>query len=215
MRRQRIQPKTLRRIPIPDDLRAALEETHALIVEAEDDPDIHLAYSDAIQSGPLCGGRIGTAARPYLLTYYARSGDRWELAFSSLEISDVADGHTQDLRLYCCVAEDCDSKFSLVDQACSRCDYIEDSRFGTFKGPEAEARLREAGLSPEAPLTREGIVAALGEPTEVGGDIHWSGSYVWPWVKFHFPDRQLRVEFDKHGHVRDVTLLEPDWEPGR
>ena len=77
-------PKDRRKVPIPAELRDSLHEVFELIQQAKSDPDIRLDYDDAIQVGAVCGGRIGTKPRPYVLTYYPE-GDgergRWFLTW--------------------------------------------------------------------------------------------------------------------------------------
>ena len=185
------------------------------MVRPDDDPDIALDFDDAIQVAAICGGRVGNVPRPYELTYYASSGDRWELALSALEIADIADGHMGALVLHCCSDESCDAKFATPDGTCSRCDYFEDSRFGSFVGSEAAARLRDAGVPESAALTREGITLSLGEPDATGGGTPLSEKrYVPPWIKYRLEDRQLHIAFDEEGIVQKVTVMEKDWRPG-
>ena len=69
MLRAQPKPKDRRKVPIPVELRAALREVFELIQEAKYDPDIVLDFDDAIQVGPVCGGRYGKKPRPYVLTY--------------------------------------------------------------------------------------------------------------------------------------------------
>ncbi len=68
MRRLQPRPKECLRVPVPDELRAALREVFKLIEEAKTDRDIELGFDDAIQVGPVCGGRVGKRPRPYVLT---------------------------------------------------------------------------------------------------------------------------------------------------
>lgn len=200
---------------MPEELREALREVDRLIAEAENDPDTALDFDDAIQATAVCGGRIGQEPRPFQLTYYAASGDRWELALSALEIVDIADGHTREMLLYCCVDPACDSKFSRPGSSCMRCDFVEDARYGTFTGPDAIARLRAEALPEPSEPTRGAIISALGEPDETGGGTYFRESiYVWPWIKYHLEDAQLRVAFDDEGNVKEVSVLEKDWRPG-
>ena len=59
------------------------------------------------------------------------------------------------------------------------------------------------------------MIALLGEPTQVGGGQKSPASgYTHPWIKYHRPDCQLHFEFQKKV-IQRVTVLPPDWEPGK
>lgn len=219
---QRPQPKEKerRRVEIPIDLRAALQEAHFLIAESKHDPDVRVDYDDAIQCGCLIGGRIGTGKRPFEFTYYpereSKTRGRWHLALHPLEIEDIADGWMTELTLYCCRTPDCGHKSNDPEDLCD-CDYVEDPYFGNIKLPDIHEALRRIGL-PEIThsSTRTEIVEVLGEPQEVGGgEKHPMLGYVWPWIKYFRTDCQIRFEFNRSGALRMLSIMEPDWEPGK
>lgn len=220
MLRPQRKEKERRRVEIPLDLRDALREAHSLIAESKRDPDVRVDYDDAIQYNCLIGGRIGTRKRPFEFTYYP-DGDRktkarWRLALHPLEIEDIADGCMTELTLYCCRTPDCGHKSNDPDDLCD-CDYVEDPYFGNIKLSDADEALRRIGLPQiTQSSTRADIVQALGEPEEVGGgEKHPSFGYIWPWIKYFRTDCQIRFEFQKSGRLRMLSIMEPDWEPGK
>lgn len=220
MLRREPKEKERRRVEIPVDLRDALREALILIAESKRDPDVRVDYDDAIQCGCLIGGRTGTRKRPFEFTYYP-DGDRqtrarWHLVLHPLEIEDIADGYMTELTLYCCRTPDCGHKSNDPEHLCG-CDYVEDPYFGNVKPADTDEAIRRIRLPQITPSsTRTEIVEILGEPQEVGGDEkHPSHGYVWPWIKYHRADCQLRFEFQKSGALRMLSILEPDWEPGK
>jgi hypothetical protein len=89
-------------------------------------------------------------------------------------------------------------------------------RFGIYGFPVAAEVLREIGVENiTVASTREQVIQLLGNPDESGGDnkVPVLG-YIDPWIKYKRPDCQLRFAFEKGKGVKQVTLLEPDWEPG-
>jgi hypothetical protein len=221
LRRLQPKPKDRRKVPIPAELRDSLHEVFELIQQAKSDPDIRLDYDDAIQVGAVCGGRIGTKPRPYVLTYYPE-GDvergRWFLTLDRTEIEDIGDGQMAETALYCCNSPECRCKFSEADGHCFFCDYVDDPSYGNFAFPEAETRLAQRGVvGLSETSTRDDVIAVLGPPDESGGGMkHPRGGYTWPWIKYRRPDCHLRFEFNKTGvRIRSITIMEKDWEPGK
>jgi hypothetical protein len=208
-------------VPIPAELRESVREVFELIKRAKNDPDIVLDYGDAIQVGVVCGGRYGKKPRPYVLTFYPEcDGDRgrWYLTLHRTEIEDIGDGRMTEIALYCCTSSDCRCKFREADDHCFYCDYADDPNYGTFVFPEAEVKLAQRGMSGVSESSsRDSVIAILGPPDASGGDIkHPSLGYIWPWVSYRRADCRLRFEFDKEGNrIRNVTVMEKDWEPGK
>jgi hypothetical protein len=208
-------------VPIPAELRNSLREVFALIQQAKNDPDIRLDYDDAIQVGAVCGGRYGKKPRPYVLTYYPegdRERGRWFLTFDRTEIEVIGDGRMAAITLYCCTSRECRCKFGEADHHCSYCDYADDQNYGTFAFPEAESKLALLGVSGVTrDSSRDNVVAILGPSDASGGGVkHAPLGYIWPWISYRRPDCQLRFEFDKgRERIRNVTVMEKDWEPGK
>ena len=218
MLRRQPREKESRRISIPDDLRASLAEVNSLIKQSKRDPDVRIDYDDAIQLENLVGGRVGEPKRPYEFTYNS-GGDknaRWHLALHPLEIEDISDGHMTEMTLYCCKSADCGRKSNDPEFLCD-CDYVDDPYSGNIEFPAAEEALRRLGVAGiSAQSTRENVVEVLGEPTFMGGGLKDSTfGYISPWIKYHREDCQLRFEFGKDGRIRLVSILEPNWEPGK
>jgi len=89
-------------------------------------------------------------------------------------------------------------------------------RFGNYGFPAAATVLREIGIENiTAASTREQVIDLLGAPAEAGGDnkVPVLG-YIDPWIKYMRPDCQIHFSFENGKGVKQVTLLEPDWEPG-
>jgi len=220
MLRPQPKEKERRRVEIPADLRDALREAHFLIAESKHDPDVRVDYDDAIQCGCLIGGSVGTRQRPFEFTYYAdgfrQSKALWHLALNPLEIEDICDGHMTELTLFCCRTPDCGHKSNDPEDRCD-CDYVEDPYFGNIKPCDTEEALRRIGLPQiTQSSTRGDIVQVLGEPPEFGGgEKHPAFGYVWPWIKYSRTDCQVRFEFQKSGALRMLSIMEPDWEPGK
>ena len=64
--------------------------------------------------------------------------------------------------------------------------------------------------------TRDDVIAILGKPTEAGGNVKLPTiGYVSPWIKYQRDDCQIRFEFGRNGKLTMVSLLEPNWQPGR
>ena len=211
-------PKERRKVPIPTELAEAMREVHWRIEEAKRDPDISIDYDDAIQVGSLCGGRCGKKPRPYefrYVPYGKREIGRWQLDLAQCEIEDIADGVMTEITMYCCTTPNCGEMFNLADGHCD-CDYVKDPDFGTFEFPEAMDKLRQRGVVGigEDP-TRDDVVAKLGAPQETGGDATHSFGYIWPWIVYLRDDCQLRFEFDKQQHLRNITVNKKDWAPGK
>jgi hypothetical protein len=212
-------PKQRRKVPIPAELRESLHEVFELVQRSKCDPDIVLDYDDAIQVGRVCGGRYGKKPRPFVLTYYPEGDSEqglWFLTLHRTEIEDMGDGRIAEVTLYCCASPECRCKFREPDEHCFYCDYVNDPDYGTFVFPEAESKLAQrgvTGLSGES--TRADVVAALGPPDATGGGSKQPPlGYIWPWIAYRRADCQLRFEFGK-GRVRNVTVMEKDWEPGK
>jgi hypothetical protein len=219
MLRLQPKPKGRRKVPIPAELRDAMRQVLDLIDQARREPDIHLDYGDAIQIGPLCGGRYQKKPGRYELNHHPQ-GDRakgwWRLDVHRCDIEDIAECRLAEITMYCCTAPDCGAMFNRADGHC-RCDYIKDPDYGTFDFPEAAEKLKQRGVaSVTATSTREDVVAALGPPDKAGGDITDQVlGYIWPWIRYHRDDCQLRFEFDGEQRIRNITVLEKDWEPGK
>jgi hypothetical protein len=217
----RLQPKAKDRqkTRVPDDLRNAMQEVHSLVEEARRDSDVNIDFDDAIQIGPICGGRYKKKPSQFEFRYRP-DGDRqkgtWYLDFHKVDIEDIADGRQTEVMLYCCTTPGCNSKFSKADGHCD-CDYVKDPDFGTFEFPEAASKLSQRGVTGIAQGTnREQVYAILGIPGNSGGDSHDSIlGYIWPWIKYHRDDCQLRFEFDNDDRIRNITILERDWVPGK
>lgn len=217
MLRAQPRPKLRQATPVPDELRESLREALDLIHESFRDPDVRVDYGDAIQSPRLCGGRVGTEKRPYEFTYDCSADrSRWRLAFHPLEIEDIVDGHTTQITLHCCTSAGCGHKSNDPEFLCD-CDYVEDPLFNRFEFPAAIEVLHRLGIDGlTAASTREDVIALLGEPTRTGGgQKHTAIGYIHPWIKYQRPDCQLRFEFHKSTGIRLVTVLPPDWEPGK
>ncbi len=137
MRTQKPQPKDKNKVPIPDELRESMREAYELIEEADRDPDIPIDFGDAIQVGAICGGRIGSARRPFVFTYYP-DGDtrhgRWFLTLHATEIEDIADGVMTEITMHCCTSSDCRSKFREETDTCFFCDYENDTETAMNNG---------------------------------------------------------------------------------
>jgi hypothetical protein len=127
MRRYRPKQKKLRSVKIPAELSKALGKAFELIEDA-DEPH-RFDYDDAIQVGPICGGRTGAKSRPYEFTYFP-TGDttrgRWYLRLTESEIEDIGDGRISKLPMHCCTSKNCRTKFSKKGSRCDFCDYFED-----------------------------------------------------------------------------------------
>ncbi len=207
------------KIAIPDELRDAIREAYFLIGESIRDPDVRLDYGDAIQCGCLIGGRVGSKKRPFEFTYYPAtdrsSKSRCHLSLHPLEIEDIVDGCMTELILYCCRSPECGHRSTDPDRRCS-CEYVEDPYSGNIKLTDADEALRRIGL-PEITqdASRDEIVQQLGEPQETGGgEKHATFGYIWPWIKYHRVDYQLRFQFQKSGRLRGISILDPNWKPG-
>jgi hypothetical protein len=89
-------------------------------------------------------------------------------------------------------------------------------RFGTKSFPAALEILREIGVEKiVADSTKEQVIQILGTPGEAGGDTDSPVlGYIDLWIKYMRADCQLRISFEKGKGIKQVTLLEPDWEPG-
>ncbi len=162
----RLQPKAKdrRKVPIPVNLRDAMGEVLRLIKEAKRDPDVVvLDFDDAIQVGPLCGGRYQKKPSRYELRY--RPDDRcdrgcWELDLDNQDIEDIASGWLSEITLHCCASPGCGHKFSKADGHCD-CDHVQDPDFGTFEFPEAQEKLQHRGIAGiSQSSTREDVLAA-------------------------------------------------------
>jgi hypothetical protein len=207
------------RVPVSEELRRLLKEVNFLINESKRNADVRVDYDDAIQLENLIGGRVGTKKRPFEFTYYPEGKgkkSRWRLALHPLEIEDIADGCMTELTLYCCRTPGCGHQSTDREDLCD-CDYVEDLYSGNVKFPEATEALRRIGVSGVTPeSTREEVIGLLGEPTfSGGGQKDPTFGFIWPWIKYHRFDCQLRFEFGKGGGIRLVSILEPDWEPGK
>jgi len=219
MRRFQPHPKDRRKVQIPADLRESLREVYDLIREAKNDADIALDCDDAIQVGGVCGGRCRHKPRPYVLTYFPKDdaeNGRWFLTLAVSEIEDIADGRMTEIVMHCCTPADCRSKFREANAHCFKCDYFDDANFGTFEFPTAGEKLLQrnvAGISERS--TWNDVLAILGPPQKEGGGVQSSLGYIWPWIVYHREDCQIRFEFGKNGLVKNITVMEKDWEPGK
>src|SRR5262249_36361480 len=98
----RLQPraKERRKVPVPADLRRGMEEVFRLITEAQRDPDVALDFDDAIQVGPICGGRFHRKPSRYEFRYYPggnHRGGSWILDLHDCDIEDLADGRLTEI----------------------------------------------------------------------------------------------------------------------
>jgi hypothetical protein len=94
---------------------------------------------------------------------------------------------------------------------------VKDPDFGIFQFPEADGKLKQRGIvGISESSTRENVLTILGPPAESGGDINDSIlGYISPWIKYWRVDCQLRFEFGSEDRIRNITVLEKDWEPGK
>jgi hypothetical protein len=216
-RRLQRKPKELEATPVPGELREALTTAWNIIREAEGDLDECLGHGDAIQTDSLCGGRTGQSARPFEFTYHVSDGARWYLALSLQEIEDIAEGYLERLALHVCQTPGCGHKASSSEVPCA-CDWVEDPDFGNIKFPQAAATLERLGVDGiDSQSTKDDVLAQLGEPDEAGGGsgVAVGSIRIAPWVKYIRSDCQLRFEFGRSGRLVLISVLEPDWEPGR
>lgn len=218
MRQAQQGPRDCRKVAIPDELRDSLRQVWEMVQEAKNDRDINLDYDDAIQVGSVCGGRVGKKSRPYVLTYRPEGDEkrgRWFLTLHRSEIEDIADGVLTEITMYCCTSEGCRCKFREADGFCDVCDKVSDPDYAHLPIEEALPRLEAIGVRGlSATSTRQDVVGILGEPTESGGGVKSVIGFIKPWIKYHFPERQLRFGFGDQGQVVDVTFLPKDWKPG-
>jgi hypothetical protein len=121
-------PKHRGKVSIPEELREAMREAHALIRAARHDPDISLDFDDAIQCDHLCGGRSPKDRKRFNLTYYPsdRPMCRWDLKLHQLEVEDIADGVMREITLWSCTTPGCHCKFREEGDLCSHCDWADD-----------------------------------------------------------------------------------------
>lgn len=196
---------------IPDELRAALGEVHDLIVESKRDPDLEIGYDDAIQCECLVGGRVGSARRPFVFSYFP-NGDRstqscWTLALHPLEIEDIADGCTKELSLCRCKTIGCHHQ-TTDPQAMCECDYVNDPYVGNIRLSDTIEALRRIGVTGiTRKSSREQIIEVLGDPQEVGGgEQPYRAAYINAWIKYVREDSQLRFEFQKSGALRGIWI---------
>jgi hypothetical protein len=212
-------PKKRRKVPIPSDLREAMQEVLSLIKESKRDPDVNIDFDDAIQIGSLCGGRYQKKPNRFDFRYYPERGQQsgtWYLDLHDCDIEDIADGRLTEITLHCCTSPTCGRKFSKPDGHCD-CDYVKDPDFGIFQFPEAGEKLKQRGIvGISESSTRKNVLTILGLPDESGGDIKDSIlGYISPWIKYRRVDCQLRFEFGSEDRIRNITVLEKDWEPGK
>ncbi len=100
-----------------------------VIREAKRDPHVSIGYGDAIQIGPISGGRVGTKKRPFCFTYSPTDDPRrgvWWLTLHPMEIEDIVDGRLSAITMNCCESKDCRCKFREEDETCGYCDNEED-----------------------------------------------------------------------------------------
>ncbi len=201
--------KDRRRVPIPEDLREIMREVHQVISDADLDEDI--GYGDAIQVRNLYGGKIGTARRPFVFTYFpadAPEGCRWSLTLHETEVEDIADGVLTSLMLSCCVSPTCHCKFLETDEHCLHCDYVENPKRGTIPIADAIPLLDELGMTGVSETsTLADVKVLLGEPFQTGGGTNFGNLTIHPWAKFRAGDREVHFEFwTNGGRVKSVTL---------
>jgi hypothetical protein len=217
MLRLQPKPKVRHRVKLPSDLIDAMREVQRVIDEARRDPHVCIDYGDAIQVGPLCGGR-SQKRRPSRFEFlYRPPGEhdaRWHLKFFDFDIEDIAGGHVNEMTLYCCTSPNCGFKANTADDHCG-CDYVRDPDFGTFRFPEALEKLKQRGVCGISEnSTRDDVIAVLGPPDKTGGDVTVSSLYIGPWITYHRDDCQLHFAFGKDGSIENVTVLTKDWKPG-
>ncbi|MFT3881711.1 MAG: hypothetical protein QM703_18860 [Gemmatales bacterium] len=122
-------PKERCKVPIPSELREAMCEVLQLIKQAKRDRDINIDHGDAIQVGPICGGRYQKKPGFFEFTYYPEGKHncaKWHLKLHECDVDDIADGHMTEITLYACKSAGCGEKFSKPDGHC-HCDYVKDS----------------------------------------------------------------------------------------
>jgi len=188
-----------------------------VIGESERDPDYSIDFGDAIQVPPaLVGGRIGNSKRPFEFTFRNPGGPLWALQLSQLEIEDIADGMMGSINLYNC--QSCSGDYFTTDSEyeCTCATNLND-RFGNFEFPSAIEKLVNIGIDGISESSdRDDVIAKLGTPSlNGGGEKSPVIGYVAPWIKYLRDDCQIRFEFGRNGKLKMVSLLEPDWEPGK
>lgn len=117
--------------------------------------------------------------------------------------------------LHCGLTRACRVMATAPDDLCD-CDYIDDPYYGNVKLTDVDEALRRMGLSKiTSDVSREEVIRMLGDPQEAGGGEKTPTlGYIWPWIKYHRVDCQLRFEFQKSGQLRGLSILDPDWKPG-
>ena len=136
MRRKDVKPKDRRKVPIPDELRESLREVHEFLRETKRGDDSPIDFDDAIQIGRVCGGQVGTDARPYVFAFYPSDDKRrgmWYLTLDSTEIEDIGDGRMTEITMFCCTSPDCRTKFREPDEDCFYCDLEDDEETKAFQ----------------------------------------------------------------------------------
>src|SRR5438128_1635202 len=108
----RLQPQAKERckIAIPVELQDAMGEVLRLIKEAKRDPDVVLDFDDAIQVGPICGGRYQTKPSRYSFRYYpgnSQNAGTWDLDLHNCDIEDIVAARLTEITLYCCTTPAC------------------------------------------------------------------------------------------------------------
>jgi hypothetical protein len=71
-----------------------------------------------------------------VFTYYPAGDERrgrWFVTLSTGEIDAIADGTMREIDLYCCVSQECRTKFREPDEMCCFCDYEENDETQRFK----------------------------------------------------------------------------------
>lgn len=125
MRTERRQPKDLRSVPIPEDLKAFLVEVDRLITSAN---DLAITESDdLLQCDCAYGGLCEEGGDTYLFTYFPEAGIRhkWIFELSAAEVSAIATGSMRQLSLWFCKSDECRSGFGSEEDSCFYCDYVE------------------------------------------------------------------------------------------
>jgi hypothetical protein len=121
------QPKELRTLAMPADLREFLVGVDELI--GAEDELATTESDDLLQCERAYGGLLDKGGFRYGFTYFPDKGIRhkWEFCLSAYQINAVAAGGLSTLDLWCCTSPDCKSGFEDKAETCFYCDYIEEA----------------------------------------------------------------------------------------
>jgi hypothetical protein len=117
------QPKVLRRLPVPLELRSFLSAVH-LDLRSGCRDDLSGA-DDQFQCRYAYGGRDDEDPNQFLFTYFPTEGvgQKWELRLYRTEVEDIADGVLGELSLWCCPSTGCQCASWNEGELCPRHDY--------------------------------------------------------------------------------------------